>query len=59
MADLKKAGFVNRGGAGSHRNYEHPTGTKLCLSGSEGKDAKKYQEKEVKSVIAKAKEEAG
>ena len=24
IADLEKAGFVNRGGKGSHRNYVHP-----------------------------------
>lgn len=24
IRDLEKAGFVNRGGKGSHRNYEHP-----------------------------------
>jgi predicted RNA binding protein YcfA (HicA-like mRNA interferase family) len=24
IADLEKAGFVNRGGKGSHRNFVHP-----------------------------------
>jgi hypothetical protein len=26
IADLEKAGFVNRGGKGSHRNFIHPKG---------------------------------
>jgi predicted RNA binding protein YcfA (HicA-like mRNA interferase family) len=28
IADLEKAGFVDRGGKGSHRNYVHPKGIK-------------------------------
>jgi predicted RNA binding protein YcfA (HicA-like mRNA interferase family) len=24
IADLEKAGFINRGGKGSHRNFAHP-----------------------------------
>ena len=51
MADLEKAGFVNRGGKGSHRNYEHPTGQRVTLSGKSGDDAHHYQEKEVKRKI--------
>ena len=48
---LKKAGFVNRGGKGSHRNYLHPGGARITLSGNLGDDALKYQEKEVLSKI--------
>ncbi|MCF8373329.1 MAG: type II toxin-antitoxin system HicA family toxin [Bacteroidales bacterium] len=48
---LVKAGFVNRGGKGSHRNFEHPGGARVTLSGNPGDDALKYQEKEVKSKI--------
>ena len=31
IADLEKAGFVNRGGKGSHRNFTHPKGVRLTL----------------------------
>ncbi|MEI6236030.1 MAG: type II toxin-antitoxin system HicA family toxin [Planctomycetota bacterium] len=47
IADLEKAGFVNRGGKGSHRNFEHPNGTNVTLSGKLGDDAKHYQERDV------------
>ena len=49
---LERAGFVNRGGRGSHRNFEHPAGPRVTLSGQEGDDAKPYQEREVESAIA-------
>ena len=51
ISDLGKAGFVNRGGKGSHRNYEHPKGVRLTVSGQLGDDAKPYQEREVKKKI--------
>jgi len=51
IRDLERAGFVNRGGKGSHRNFEHPGGVRTTLSGKEGADAKQYQEREVKRVI--------
>ena len=51
IADLEKAGFVNRGGKGSHRNYIHPTGARVTLSGSEGDDAKHYQERQVRRQL--------
>ena len=51
IADLEKAGFVNRGGKGSHRNYEHPKGIRVTLSGRPGDDVHHYQEKEVKKKI--------
>jgi predicted RNA binding protein YcfA (HicA-like mRNA interferase family) len=38
--DLIDAGFVNRGGKGSHRNFEHPKGVRVTLSGDLGDDAK-------------------
>ncbi|MDQ2868777.1 MAG: type II toxin-antitoxin system HicA family toxin [Verrucomicrobiota bacterium] len=47
----KSAGFVNRGGKGSHRNFEHPRGQRVTLSGRPGDDAHPYQEKEVKRKI--------
>ncbi len=51
MADLEKAGYVNRGGKGSHRNYIHPTGARVTISGREGDDAKHYQERQVRRQI--------
>ena len=51
IKDLEKAGFINRGGKGSHRNYEHPKGMRVTLSGKLGDDARPYQEKEVKQRI--------
>ncbi len=51
MTDLERAGFVNRGGKGSHRNYIHPQGVRVTLSGQAGADARHYQEKEVRQKI--------
>jgi predicted RNA binding protein YcfA (HicA-like mRNA interferase family) len=51
IRDLERAGFTNRGGKGSHRNFEHPSGVRTTVSGKEGDDAKQYQEREVKRVI--------
>ena len=51
IRDLEIAGFVNRGGKGSHRNYTHPQGTRVTISGKRGEDAKPYQEREVKEKI--------
>ncbi|MBN4054482.1 type II toxin-antitoxin system HicA family toxin [Nitrospira defluvii] len=55
IAMLEKAGFSSRGGKGSHRNFFHPSGTKVTISGKPGDDALKYQEKEVKSKIEEVK----
>jgi predicted RNA binding protein YcfA (HicA-like mRNA interferase family) len=51
IALLKQAGFVDRGGKGSHRNFMHPSGVRVTLSGGFGNDALPYQEKEVKARI--------
>jgi predicted RNA binding protein YcfA (HicA-like mRNA interferase family) len=51
IADLERAGFVNRGGKGSHRNFTHPKGLRLTLSGGSGDEAKHYQEREVRHNI--------
>ena len=45
IRDLERAGFINRGGKGSHRNFIHPAGVKMTLSGGLGDDAHKYKEK--------------
>jgi predicted RNA binding protein YcfA (HicA-like mRNA interferase family) len=50
MRDLERSGFVNRGGKGSHRNYLHPRGVRITISGNEGDDAKHYQERDVKKA---------
>ncbi len=54
IADLERAGFVDRGGKGSHRNFMHPKEARVTLSGQPGQDAKPYQEKEVRLAIAAA-----
>ncbi len=52
IKDLKKAGFANRGGKGSHRNFVHPKVLKpVTVSGSLGSDARDYQEKAIKLAI--------
>jgi len=56
MADLEAAGFENRGGKGSHRNYVHPKLPKpVTLSGNLGDDAKKYQERAARRAIEESK----
>jgi predicted RNA binding protein YcfA (HicA-like mRNA interferase family) len=47
IKELEQAGFINRGGKGNHRNFIHPKGFALTVSGNLGDDAKHYQEKEV------------
>ncbi len=51
IADLKDAGFSDRGGKGSHRNFEHLYGPRVTLSGNPGDDAHPYQEKQVRKAI--------
>lgn len=51
LLDLERAGFINRGGKGSHRNYEHAKGMRVTVSGQPGDDAKPYQEREVRKKI--------
>ena len=48
---LESAGFKYRGGKGSHRNYKHPSGINITISGKLGSDAKRYQERDVKKAI--------
>ena len=55
VAELERAGFVNRGGKGSHRNFVHPNVAKpITISGNENDDAKHYQEKAVRLAIEEA-----
>ena len=51
VRDLERAGFVSRGGKGSHRNYRHPKGQRVTISGNLGDDVKPYQEREVRRKI--------
>ena len=51
IRELKKAGFVDRGGKGSHRNFTHSRVAKITLSGNPSHDAKRYQERDVEKVI--------
>ena len=54
IADLEKAGFVDRGGKGSHRNFVHPKGPRVTVSGKPGDDAYHYQEKQIRQRIGEA-----
>jgi predicted RNA binding protein YcfA (HicA-like mRNA interferase family) len=52
VAELESAGFVDRSGKGSHRNFVHPKVTKpVTISGSLGDDAKHYQMRAVRLAI--------
>jgi predicted RNA binding protein YcfA (HicA-like mRNA interferase family) len=52
IEDLERAGFTNRGGKGSHRNFVHPKLTKpVTISGRTGDDAKRYQIRAVERAI--------
>ena len=59
VADLVRAGFVHRGGKSSHRNFLHPKGIRVTLSGRAGNDAKRYQEQEVAQRITAARSTEG
>lgn len=56
VSELERAGFVNRGGKGSHRNFVHPKVAKpVTISGRPGDDAKQYQLRAVQLAIEEAK----
>jgi predicted RNA binding protein YcfA (HicA-like mRNA interferase family) len=49
---LRKAGFTQISGKGSHTNWIHPYYLgKLTVSGQDSDDAKRYQEKDVNLAI--------
>lgn len=55
MRELEQAGFVNRGGRGSHRNMVHPAVPRpITISGALADDAKHYQIKAVRQAIAES-----
>ena len=52
IAELERAGFENRGGKGSHRNYVHPRLSKpVTISGKLGDEAKRYQVRAVRRAL--------
>ena len=56
IADLERAGFVNRGGKGSHRNFVHPKVAKpVTISGALRDDAKRYQIRAVQLAVEESK----
>ncbi|RJQ46267.1 MAG: type II toxin-antitoxin system HicA family toxin [Gammaproteobacteria bacterium] len=56
IAELESAGFVNRGGKGSHRNFVHPNARKpVTISGKPGDDAKNYQIRAVRLALEESK----
>ena len=58
IKDLNDAGFINRGGKGSHNKYIHPKISKfVVLSGKLSSDAKHYQEKAVRTAIQEVENE--
>jgi predicted RNA binding protein YcfA (HicA-like mRNA interferase family) len=58
VRDLQQAGFVDRGGKGSHRNFEHPSGWRVTLSGKLGGDARPYQERVVAAALEAVEDES-
>ena len=51
IKELELAGLIDRGGKGNHRNFIHPKGVVITISGKLGDDAKHYQEREVTKKI--------
>jgi predicted RNA binding protein YcfA (HicA-like mRNA interferase family) len=57
IGDLQKAGFVHRGGKGSHRKFVHPKVQKpVVLSGNPGDEALEYQVHAVRRAIEDSKQ---
>ena len=56
VKDLTSAGWrIEKGGKGSHRKFGYAQITrKLILSGQDGADAKRYQERDVQQAINEA-----
>lgn len=57
IRDLESAGFESRAGKGSHRNFQHPAGVRVTVSGKPGEDAKPYQERDVRKAIEETQSE--
>jgi len=54
LNDLIRAGFLDRGGKGSHSNLKHPSGVRITISGSLDGDAKPDQERDVARALKEA-----
>ncbi len=55
---LRRAGCTCEPGKGSHTKWSHPLlRDKLTLSGKDGVDAKRYQEKDVENFLRDIEEE--
>lgn len=51
-SQIANAGWINRGGKGSHRNWVHPlTGAVLTVSGKSGSDCPRYLERQIKKAL--------
>ncbi|MBC7943846.1 MAG: type II toxin-antitoxin system HicA family toxin [Burkholderiales bacterium] len=58
IKELEAAGFVNRGGKGSHRNFVHGEVVQpVTVSGQTGDDAKHYQIRAVRLALKELKSE--
>ena len=57
IKELEDARFAHRGGKGSHRNFKHPKGIRITVSGRLGSDAQAYQERDVKKALERAGDE--
>ena len=56
IAELERAGFVSRGGKGSHRNVVHPNARKpVAVSGKLGDGTKHYQVRAVRLALEESK----
>ena len=51
IAELERAGFVNRGSKGSHRNFIHAAGKVITVSGKPGDDVPHYLEKQARRAL--------
>lgn len=56
ISDLLAAGFSNRGGKGSHRNFVDPKGPRVTISGRSGDGAHHYQERQARQRIKESKQ---
>ncbi len=53
---LRRAGFIERLGKGSHTNWIHPLYSgRVTIAGKDGSDAKRYQELEVEQAVQEVK----
>lgn len=59
-SDLRRAGWIRVRQTGSHQTWQHPDspGMRLTLSGSDGDDAKPYQERAVQGAVAHLRKES-